>query len=215
MKAHSILAGAVLAAVAMAGSAQAGTVTETYDFTLGGFVDIINSSAAPITSVSGSFTLTFDPSLTIDTQTTNITGSISGIPGAPVVDSAFAFSTSQGPPYDIEIGGAAGGAGLVYEFTNDFVLSLQFPTGNLGAPVLGLCAAPGFICGNYTGSATVLASGYSEADTSSVWFATAGSSTFVSATPLPATWTMLIAGFVGLGFFAYRGTKNRSATIAA
>ena len=30
----------------------------------------------------------------------------------------------------------------------------------------------------------------------------------VSATPLPATWTMLIAGFVGLGFFSSRGSKR-------
>ena len=37
----------------------------------------------------------------------------------------------------------------------------------------------------------------------------------VSSTPLPSTWTMLIAGLVGLGFFAYRGSKNRSAAIAA
>ncbi len=38
---------------------------------------------------------------------------------------------------------------------------------------------------------------------------------FTTATPLPATWTMLIAGFVGLGFFAYRGSKKNSAAIAA
>jgi hypothetical protein len=36
-----------------------------------------------------------------------------------------------------------------------------------------------------------------------------------TATPLPSTWTMLIAGFVGLGFFAYRGSKHVSATLAA
>jgi hypothetical protein len=35
------------------------------------------------------------------------------------------------------------------------------------------------------------------------------------ATPLPSTWTMLIAGFVGLGFFAYRGTKKNAAAIVA
>jgi hypothetical protein len=34
-------------------------------------------------------------------------------------------------------------------------------------------------------------------------------------TPLPSTWTMLIAGFLGLGFLAYHGTKNRTAAIAA
>jgi hypothetical protein len=37
----------------------------------------------------------------------------------------------------------------------------------------------------------------------------------ISATPLPSTWTMLIAGFVGLGFFAYRGSKKNVAALAA
>jgi hypothetical protein len=36
-----------------------------------------------------------------------------------------------------------------------------------------------------------------------------------SVTPLPSTWTMLIAGFVALGFFAYRGSKNKTAAVAA
>ena len=37
----------------------------------------------------------------------------------------------------------------------------------------------------------------------------------VTTTPLPSTWTMLIAGFAGLGFLAYRGTKKNTATAAA
>ena len=37
----------------------------------------------------------------------------------------------------------------------------------------------------------------------------------VSTTPLPSTWTMLIAGFVGLGFLAFRGTKKGAVAIAA
>ncbi len=37
----------------------------------------------------------------------------------------------------------------------------------------------------------------------------------VTATPLPSAWTMLIAGFVGLGFFAYRGSKKNTAAIAS
>ncbi len=32
----------------------------------------------------------------------------------------------------------------------------------------------------------------------------------ISTTPLPSTWTMLLAGFLGLGFVAYRGSKNRA-----
>ena len=37
----------------------------------------------------------------------------------------------------------------------------------------------------------------------------------LATTPLPSTWTMLIAGFIGLGFFAYRGKKKNSAALAA
>jgi hypothetical protein len=37
----------------------------------------------------------------------------------------------------------------------------------------------------------------------------------VSTTPLPSTWAMLIAGFVGLGFFAYRGSKKNSVALSA
>jgi hypothetical protein len=37
----------------------------------------------------------------------------------------------------------------------------------------------------------------------------------MAAAPLPSTWTMLIAGFLGLGYFACRGTKNRAGASAA
>jgi len=37
----------------------------------------------------------------------------------------------------------------------------------------------------------------------------------VSNTPLPSTWFMLLSGFVGLGYFAYRGTKKNATALAA
>ena len=37
----------------------------------------------------------------------------------------------------------------------------------------------------------------------------------VTATPLPSTFTMLMAGFVALGFLAYRGSRKNPAAIAA
>jgi hypothetical protein len=37
----------------------------------------------------------------------------------------------------------------------------------------------------------------------------------INATPLPSTWLMLLSGFVGLGFLAYRGTKKRTALAVA
>ena len=42
-----------------------------------------------------------------------------------------------------------------------------------------------------------------------------GVSETINATPLPSTWLMLLSGFVGLGFFAYRGTKKRTVLAAA
>jgi hypothetical protein len=36
----------------------------------------------------------------------------------------------------------------------------------------------------------------------------------VDPTPLPSTWTMLIAGFVGVAFFAYRGSRKNAAALA-
>lgn len=35
------------------------------------------------------------------------------------------------------------------------------------------------------------------------------------ATPLPSTWLMMLSGFIGFGFLAYRGTKKNSAALAA
>jgi hypothetical protein len=39
--------------------------------------------------------------------------------------------------------------------------------------------------------------------------------TFAAVTPLPSTWTMLIAGFVGFGFVAYRASRKNAAALAA
>jgi hypothetical protein len=43
----------------------------------------------------------------------------------------------------------------------------------------------------------------------------AGYTGMLTATPLPSTWTMLIVGFLGLGCFAYRGTKMNVPAMAA
>ena len=49
----------------------------------------------------------------------------------------------------------------------------------------------------------------------SMAFIGAGQGFVANPTPLPSTWTMLIAGFVGLGFLAYRRTKKNTAAFAA
>lgn len=37
----------------------------------------------------------------------------------------------------------------------------------------------------------------------------------IATTPLPSTWLMLLSGFAGFGFLAFRGTKQRVAAVAA
>jgi len=44
---------------------------------------------------------------------------------------------------------------------------------------------------------------------------TPGPACGLAATPLPSTWLMLLGGLVGLGFFAFRGTKKNSTALAA
>jgi len=209
----AVVLSATLASLAMVGNSRAGTVTETYNFTLNDFVDIIGSSPSPITSISGSFTLTFDPSVSYVDNTTNITGSITGIPNAPVVASTIGFDTFVGTPYGIAIGGIYGGADLIYSNTNDFILELTFANAaSLADPSIAVCGGPGLTCGNYTGSNAVYAAGYSETGTDSVWFAQVQN---VSPTPLPAALPLLAGGLGALGLLGWRRKRKNTAAIAA
>jgi hypothetical protein len=51
--------------------------------------------------------------------------------------------------------------------------------------------------------------------TATMSYAETDLSTPPPSTPLPSTWLMLVSGFIGLGFFAYRGSKKNVAAIAA
>ena len=67
-----------------------------------------------------------------------------------------------------------------------------------------------------TGAGVYLLGGFECYDSFSCPSGSAPDFEFRFVTPLPATWTLLIAGFAGLGFFAYRGTTKKGlAAIAA
>ena len=63
---------AVAAMLACASAAHAGVVTETYAFTLTDMTDIFGSTPAPYDTVTGSFTVTFDPEVYYYDDTTDI-----------------------------------------------------------------------------------------------------------------------------------------------
>jgi hypothetical protein len=201
-----LLSAAVL--TSLASGAQAAIVTETYDFTLTNFVDIINNAVAPIATVTGSFTVTFDPLVSVSNQTTGFT--FNTTPGlasdSPIGFTVFGASTPTGDA-TIAVGGTAAGANEVFGNTNDPIVFFDIPDASDPADAsLVICSQPGFSCGNFTGNETVFASGYALAGTSSVFFATNETVTVPPATgvPEPSTWAMMGLGFAGLAFMGYR-----------
>jgi hypothetical protein len=193
------LAAVAAALVSLASGASAATVTETYDFTLTGFVDIEDNSPPPITTVTGSFTATFDPLVSVANQTTGFTFNES--PGlasdSPIGFSVFAASSPTGET-QISVGGTETGTNFVSSGTNDPIVFFDIPNASDPADAsLVVCSQPGFNCGNFTGNETVYASGYSLAGTNSIFFATV--QTVTTAVPEPATWSMMLVGFGGLG----------------
>lgn len=196
MKLKTLLFGAALLASTTL-TANAATVTETYSFSLTGFVDIQGNTTAPSNLVTGSFTVTFDPTQNYTNDTTDIhVNSFNGV----TVDSPFGFS------YDATsklfgFGGTYGGTNLVYDGTNDIVISYNLS--NLADPTFVPCSTPGYTCGKYTGSSAVEASGYTTVASGTAYFYGA-QSTITAGVPEASTWAMMIAGFCGLGFMAYR-----------
>jgi len=85
------LAALTLAAVVVAGQAQAAPISETFAFSLGGFADEVGSVPPPITTITGHFTVTFDPAVSVTGDTSDLSNlSVSGI----TIGSAYAFKYS-------------------------------------------------------------------------------------------------------------------------
>jgi hypothetical protein len=106
-------------------------------------------------------------------------------------------STSTGGSSDeILFSDASGGTETISDTSSWFYD--VFSTLDTGAYFTGTTSNPTFVPGTYTG-----AGGESLTITN------------LSATPLPTTWTMLLAGIIGLGWFAYRGRKTGGAVAVA
>jgi hypothetical protein len=212
-----LLSAAVL--TSLVSGARAAVVTETYDFTLTNFVDIINNAVAPIPTVTGSFTVTFDPLVSVANQTTGFT--FNTTPGL-VSDSPIGFSVfgASSPTGDatIAVGGTENGANEVAGETNDPIVFFNIPNASDPADAsLVICSQPGFTCGNFSGNETVFASGYALAGTTSVFFATTETVITPPVTPgvpEPSTWAMIILGFAGLGFMGYRRKDKMALNVA-
>jgi hypothetical protein len=180
-------------------SAFATPITETLTFNLTGFIDVIGNTAPPDTDITGSITVTYDPTLSYASDTTDIV--VNYLTGV-TIDSPLGFTYQNGY---LEFGGTQDGSNYVNSYTNDLVVS--FNVMNPADPFFPPCSTPGYTCGNYTGSDLVDAAGYTIASSGDAWFYGA-QSTVTTGPPAPTPEPSSLILF-GTGIGALAGAVRR------
>jgi hypothetical protein len=198
----------VLGAAAMSAPANASDITETYAFTLGNFVDVTGNTASPLKTISGSFTITFDPSAFADNQTMGLvvnylTDTNIASPIGYTNDPAGTFGP-QFPDDFLAIGGIQNDADYIATGTDDFSVNFKFLNPEFAQ--FALCS-DGYLCGNAPGN--TIASGYTLAGyPDDVWLPGTGS---IRQVPEPGSLALLGAGLAGFGAFRFRQRRERQA----
>lgn len=191
--------------------AMAGTVTDDVTFSAtsfsGGAPPSYSGGTAPTDPVTGSFTITLDPTQTYLDNTTGITLGTLNI----ALDSALSFDYS---PNSYTIGATTFDAGeLVVGGINDGACCVELtPTtsNDFYLQILNFTSAPAFNQLGYT----IAANGdyfYSAGGTSGG----SVSVTPVSTTPLPAALPLFATGLGAMGLFGWRRKRKASDAIAA
>ncbi|HEY4162519.1 MAG TPA: hypothetical protein VGM59_05600 [Dongiaceae bacterium] len=178
---------AAAAALVLPVCAQAATITSTYSFTADNFhSEHLPSTPPPISSIAGTFTITFDPTqASTGTAVFNVT--TGSLPNSGNIQFSFdpASYVNGGNNYTgfLLLGDALNGLNSVDETTNDF--SFAIDNFSSGSPIAKI------IYGNASGD---------NYDSSSV--------SVVAATPIPATLPLLATGILGLvGFGVYSSRR--------
>ena len=194
MRVSNVLMASAAIALLAASPLTAATITDNVSFVAADFGSF-PSGTAPVDPVTGSFTITYDPTQTYLDTTSGISLDSLNI----TLDSPLSFSYSPTGPNadDLFVGGAADTAELVQfnPATNDFTLSIT-----------GFSTAPGF--NNLT---------YAQVASGNNVFFTQGPTGTVTVTPVvasapePATWAVMVLGLFGLGA-AMRAARRRAAT---
>jgi hypothetical protein len=136
-----------------------------------------------------------------------------GSPDNGGFDITSATGTVLGDPVSLA-GGNPGSAGAISSDGAFIYDNILYPTSNpvidwYGLLLQDVAKNPQFLYANIFGDSaglllyTSFQGGYPVQNNSY-----SGTLTGPAATPLPPTWTMLLAGFVCLGFLSYRGTKK-------
>ena len=156
-------------------------------------------------TISGSFSVTFDPTLNhVDDTTGLVVHSFSGV-GAPL-DSplGFTYAAASGR---FALGGVEDGVGTIDSGTNNFALFLNLA--NLSKPQFLPCSEAGASCGAANGDPAFILAGLTRSGAGldeSGWFASTAESK-VAAVPEPPTWAMM---FGGLALVALARARRRT-----
>jgi hypothetical protein len=192
------LAGALLLGCLLsAQGAAASTITHTIDFTASDFVTTGGGPAAPFSPVTGSLTLTFDPTLNYDDESSGITldainVNIGGLGGTPMFD----YFVGGGFARQLIIGMSLNGADGLASGVNDFLLSVSYePVGWFPAQFFYGQAGSNYLY---------------EASTVSVDFTPLP----VTQTPIPGSVLMLLTGLGAMGAMAVFRRRDGAANIA-
>jgi PEP-CTERM motif len=200
--------GAALAVGATA--ANAATVDELVNFTVGGFTSAFGEPV-PTDPVTGSFTISFDPTQTYTDETAEIVLNSLNIG----LDSALSFDYSptangNGAADELVVGGLETGAGAI----------TLGPTGaDFYLHLLTFTSSPTFQQLGYRPAETTSDSNYFFTPTNDDGLPAEGvtftvvTSPVTPSVPEPSTWAMMALGFAGIGFLAYR--KHRKFAAAA
>lgn len=187
------LGGALLiGSLLWAQSAAATTITQTITFAASDFASVSGNVPAPVSPVSGSFKLTFDPALIYTNETSGIllNGIDIAVGGVPV----FSYVPNFGDVVTIGMD-LAGGSGVQWG-TNDFFLLFSLTS---NAPL----------------SVTF---GYSQVGSDNFFTTNNVALTRVTQTPIPGSVLMLLTGLGamgGVGFFRKRNAATSAVPAAA
>jgi hypothetical protein len=186
----SILAAILMGMALPASFANADTITEQIDFSLGGLIDVAVDPplASPASQISGSFVVTFDPlQVYIDDTSDLVINSFSGATvGSPI---GFTYLSNL-----FFLGGTENGVTGISPGTNDLLVELDVT--DPANPRLFTCAV--FSCGSQTGNPAYDASGFTTSDTSSLWVSAAADSWVAVVVPEPASMALFPVGILGV-----------------
>jgi len=193
MRLVSLAVALLLGCFAWEQGAAASTITQTIDFTASDIVTLFGGPPAPVSTVTGSVTITFDPTQIYNDEGSgivlnNININTGGFGGTPV----FSYFTGPFTANQFLIGMSLNGAGGSGSGSNDFILSLSYDN-----PAL----FPAYFSYVQDGSGYTYAAG-----TVAVTFSPA-----LAATPIPGSVLMLLTGLGAMGGVAFARPRKAEA----